>query len=451
MNKGFGEDFVWGAATAAYQIEGAAEIDGKGLSIWDTFCREKGRIIDGSSGEVACDHYHLYEQDVKLMADLGLQAYRMSLSWSRIFPANENDINEAGLAFYDRLIDALLEHGVTPYITLFHWDLPQWAYERGGWLNEDIPLWFQTYTETVVKRYSDRVRHWFTLNEPQCFIGHGMERGEHAPGLKLDFHDLLQATHYALLSHGRAVRAIRQYSVLESQVGAAPTGSGVYPKENTPENVKAAYDSTFSVPKKSMWNFAWYTDPIFLGAYPEDGLALYGDAVPEIKPGDMELISQPLDFCGLNLYNGWQIDAAGKQVDRPQGAPITAFKWPVTPEALYWTPKFFHQRYGLPIYITENGCSSMDWVDVDGKVRDYGRIDFLRRYLTEFRRAAEDGVPLKGYFLWSLMDNFEWAYGYTERFGIIHVDYQTRERTLKESAKWYQKVIQSNGDQLQID
>lgn len=450
MSQGFGKEFVWGAATAAYQIEGAAAQDGKGPSIWDTFCEEKGRIIDGSSGAMACDHYHRYREDAQLMSQVGLQAYRMSLSWSRIFPANENDVNEAGLVFYDRLIDSLLEHNVVPYITLFHWDLPLWAYDRSGWLSPDIPEWFAKYTEVVVKRYSDRVTHWFTLNEPQCFIGHGMERGEHAPGLKLDFPDLLKATHHALLSHGRAVQMIREHSIKTPLVGAAPTGSGVYPQENTIQNEKAAYDATFAVNEKTMWNFAWYTDPIFLGAYPEDGMKLFGDALPVIGKRDMEIISQPLDFCGLNLYNGWKIDAEGNEVKRPQGHAVTAFKWPVTPEVLYWTPKFFYQRYGLPICITENGCSGMDWVDADGKVPDFGRIDFLRRYLTEYRRAAQEGVPLHGYFLWSLMDNFEWAYGYTERFGIIHVDYETQQRTLKESALWYRKVIASQGADLSI-
>ena len=464
----FKDNFAWGAATAAYQIEGAAKVDGKGLSIWDTYCSVPGNIKDGSSGEVACDHYHRYPEDVALMAQIGLKAYRFSLSWARILPEGVGAVNPAGLDYNDRLVDALLEKQIDPYATLFHWDLPEALHQQGGWMNPDIPRWFGEYTHSVAERLSDRVKHWFTLNEPQCFIGHGLLTGSKAPGLKLALGDVLTAAHHSLLAHGRAVQAIRAVDP-SAKIGAAPTGSVAYPKSESEADIKAAYEATFSIPgegdlnpggsnhwlvtPEASWNIAWYTDPIFLGKYPEEGLAVFGDKVPQYTDAEMETISQPLDFCGINLYNGWQVEASDRgnrweEVPMPQGDRLTAFKWPVTPEILYWGPRFFHERYGKPIYITENGMSAHDWVDLDGEVRDFQRIDFVRRYLRQYRRAADAGIPVEGYFLWSLMDNFEWAEGYRERFGIIHVDYETQARRLKESAKWYAKVIASNGRDL---
>jgi beta-glucosidase len=449
MNE-FSKEFLWGAATAAYQIEGAWNEDGKVPSIWDDFCDVPGKIADGSSGRVACDHYHRYEEDVALMKEIELQAYRLSISWPRIISGPDGAVNEKGLEFYDRLIDKLLENNIRPFVTLFHWDLPSWAYARGGWMSPEIPSWFEHYTREVVLRLSDRVQDWFTLNEPQCFIGLGLKRGLQAPGLKLPPGSFIPAAHYALLAHGRAVAAIREHAIRPPRIGAAPTGYGYYPVEPTPENIEAARAVTFAVPEASLWNFTWFTDPIFTGHYPEDGLAYFGQYLPPRAENDLATINQPLDFCGINLYSGKQVDAEGKIVARDHGFPVTAFKWPVTPEVLYWTPRFFHERYHLPIYITENGLSSMDWVDMDGRVRDFGRIDFLRRYLTEFRRAASEGVPVAGYFLWSLMDNFEWAHGYEERFGLIHVDYASQKRTLKESAYWYREVIRSHGASLDL-
>ena len=464
----FKADFAWGAATAAYQIEGAAREEGKGPSIWDTYCEIPGNIKDGSSGDRACDHYYRYKDDVALMSQIGLKAYRFSLAWSRIMPEGTGSINSKGLDFYDNLVDALLEQEIVPYATLFHWDLPEALQSRGGWLNPDMPQWFAEYTQVVAERLSDRVKHWFTLNEPQCFIGHGLLNGTKAPGLKMPLSDVLLAAHHSLLAHGRAVQALRAADP-SAKIGAAPTGSVAFPQSESDADVKAAYEATFSIPgegnlnpcgkntwlvsSEASWNIAWYTDPIFLGQYPEAGLTVFGDKVPAYTDAEMELISQPLDFCGINLYSGWQVEAgkAGtrwEEVPMPQGDRLTAFKWPVTPEILYWGPRFFHERYGKPIYITENGMSAHDWVDLDGEVRDFQRIDFVRRYLRQYRRAADEGIPVEGYFLWSLMDNFEWAEGYRERFGIIHVDYETQERRLKESAKWYAKVIASNGDDL---
>jgi len=444
----FQSDFVWGAATSSYQIEGGAGADGKGPSIWDQYCRQPGRILDGTDGDVACDHYHRYEEDVALMAKIGLKGYRFSLSWPRIMPSGIGAINEAGLDFYDRLVDALLARGIQPYATLYHWDLPQALFERGGWMNPESPVWFEKYAAVVAKRIGDRVTHWFTLNEPQCFIGLGLWSGDQAPGLKMGWQDILLAAHHALLAHGRSVQAIRENAALTAKVGAAPTGTPMIPDTHSETNIRVAYEATFSIPERTTWNFAWYTDPMFLGHYPEEGLRLFGRDVPKYGNQDMAIISQPLDFCGLNIYHGRRIAEDGTRLDRPAGFPLTSMKWPLTPDALYWGPRFFHQRYGLPIYITENGCSMNDWVDTEGQVRDYARIDYHRRYLRAYRRAARDGVPLHGYFLWSLMDNFEWSKGYTERFGLIHVDFQTQVRTLKESAEWYGKVIARNGQTL---
>lgn len=465
----FKENFAWGAATAAYQIEGAAALDGRGLSVWDVFCDQPDGTKDGFSGDIACDHYHRYAEDVGLMNDIGLKAYRFSLSWSRVLPEGTGAINAKGLDFYDRLVDELMGKGITPYATLFHWDLPQALQLRGGWLNPDVQHWFSEYTKVVAEKLSDRVKHWFTLNEPQCFIGHGLLNGTKAPGLKLALSDVLLATHHSLLAHGRSVQAIRAATVGDAFIGAAPTGSVAFPKSESVADIKAAYDATFSIPgegdlnpdggnswlvsDEASWNIAWYTDPIFFGKYPEEGLAAFGKNVPGYTEEDMKIISQPLDFCGINLYNGWQVEASERgnrweDVPMSQGAPLTAFKWPVTPEILYWGPRFFHERYGLPIYITENGMSANDWVESDGEIRDFQRLDFVRRYLKQFRRAADEGIPVDGYFLWSLLDNFEWAEGYRERFGIIHVDFETQKRTLKESAKWYSDVIASNGSAL---
>ena len=464
----FKEDFAWGAATAAYQIEGAAALDGRGPSIWDTYCDKPGGTRDGFSGAVACDHYHRYVEDVALMRDIGLKAYRFSISWSRVLPEGTGSINEKGLDFYDRLVDELLDKNISPYATLFHWDLPQALHLQGGWLNRESADWFAEYSQIVAHKLSDRVKHWFTLNEPQCFIGHGLLTGIKAPGLKMSLSDVLTATHHSLLAHGRAVQAIRSVDP-SAAIGAAPTGSVAFPKSESPADIQAAYDATFSVPGESelnpegvnswmvsgeaSWNIAWYTDPIFLGHYPEEGLRAFDSNVPKFTDADMKLISQPLDFCGINLYNGWRVEASQRgnrweEVPTVQGAPLTAFKWPVTPEILYWGPRFFHERYKKPIYITENGMSANDWVEVDGEVRDYQRLDFVKRYLHHYKRAADEGIPVNGYFLWSLLDNFEWAEGYRERFGIIHVDYATQQRTLKESAKWYSGVIASNGADL---
>ncbi len=449
---GFRKDFAWGGASASYQIEGAAFEDGKGPSVWDMFCREPGRIADGTVGDVACDHYHLYEKDVALMKDMAFNAYRFSISWPRVLPQGTGQVNEAGLAFYDRLVDRLLEAGITPYITLYHWDMPYALFQRGGWLNPDSPRWFAEFAELIGRRLGDRVKHFMTFNEPQCFIGISYVDTVHAPGIKFPTRDALQMTHNVLLAHGRGVQALRA-AVPDAQIGWAPTCSAHYPESETPEDIEAARQAIFDVPDdRWYWSASVWSDPVLLGRYPEKLFDLHGQHMPAIGADDLKLISQPMDFLGQNIYNGFGVKSDGQggftYVRRPDGYPFTGAKWPVTPKALYWGPRFMAERYKLPIYLTENGISCPDVVSLDGKVHDPNRIDFTQRYLRELRRAADDGVDIRGYFHWCVTDNFEWAKGYTERFGMIYCDFVTQERILKDSAYWYRDVIRSNGETL---
>lgn len=448
----FRSDFVWGAGTSAYQVEGAAREQGRGDSVWDEFCRTPGKVHQGHTGDVACDHVHRYEEDVALMRRIGLRAYRFSVSWPRVMPEGTGRVNEAGLGFYDRLVDALLAAGIDPWVTLFHWDYPLTLLHRGGWLNRDSAAWMADYAAVVVDRLSDRVTKWITINEPQIFIGIGHRDGANAPGLRLPPRDWLLAGHHALLAHGRAAQVIRARAKKLPTVGWAPIGRVRIPATPAPADVEAARLATGSVLAPDQWNNTWFGDPVVLGRYPEDGLRLFGADAPTPAPGDLETIRQPLDFYGINVYDAevYRAGAGGRPelVPHPPGHPRTAFNWPIVPDALYWGARFLHERYKLPIVVTENGLSNTDWVDLDGKVRDPQRIDYTRRYLLGLRRAASEGVDVRGYFHWSLLDNFEWAEGYNQRFGLVHVDFATQARTLKESAGWYRGVIESNGAAL---
>ena len=452
----FPENFVWGAATSAYQIEGAVTEDGKGEHIWDVYTKEPGKIYSGHTGEVACDHYHRYKEDVQLMKAIGLKAYRFSIDWSRVLPEGYGRVNEKAIAFYNALIDELLENEIEPYITLYHWELPYEIYKRGGWMNPQIVEWFGEYAKLVAERFSDRVTHFFTLNEPQCFVGLGFLTGEHAPGVKAPLRDTFEMAHNALKAHGRAVQMLRAYGKQKLTIGYAPTSSVCYPETNRPEDIEAARKANFSLPENSIgacsWDVALCCDPVYLGQYPEDILKEFGQFFPKVTDADMKLISQPLDFFGQNIYNAVTVRAGedGKAVRaaRYDGFPQTAIGWPVTPEVLYWAPKFMQERYKKPFMITENGMASHDWVGVDGKVHDQARVDFMARYLGAYKRAAEDGVDLAGYFAWSVMDNFEWAYGYSQRFGLVYTDYNTQKRTWKDSAYFYKNIIETNGENL---
>ncbi|MBS0196537.1 MAG: beta-glucosidase [Planctomycetes bacterium] len=460
----FRQGFVWGAATSAYQIEGGWNADGKGPSVWDMTSRHAGMVHEGHTGDIACDHYHRYEDDVKLMQNMGLNAYRFSVAWSRVLPDGTGRVNGAGLGFYDRLVDSLLAAGVEPWLTLFHWDFPQRLHEKGNWLNRDSAQWFEEYAQVMADRLGDRVTHWMTLNEPQIFLGPSEGEGFHPPGNKLNHSQRLLAAHHALLAHGRAAQVIRARAKKPPQVGWAPIGrikvpwhAGLFAGAGKPgvpsaADIDAARRRTHEVPFKDFWNNAWFADPAILGHYPEDGLRLYGDDAPKVLPGDMETIRQTLDFYGINVYDAEVFragpDGTPQRVHFPPGHPQNALRWFIIPEALYWGPKFLYERYKVPMVITENGMSGLDWIDAAGRVRDFGRIDYTRRYLLELRRAARDGTDIRGYFHWSLLDNFEWQQGYKERFGLIHVDFKTLARTPKESSRWYKRVIESNGAAL---
>ncbi len=447
----FNKDFVWGTATASYQIEGAWNEDGRGESVWDVFSHQDGNVYENHTGDVACDHYHKFKDDVRLMKELGIKAYRFSLSWPRIFPNGTGEINEKGVKFYNDLIDELVKNGIEPYVTLFHWDYPYALYQKGGWMNDESVEWFANYAGKVSELFSDRVKHFITFNEPQCFIGSGFLEGVHAPGIKAPNKDIFKMCHNVLKAHGAGVIALRKNAAQDIKVGYAPTCTASYPSEETPENIEAVRKLFFECPpieENFMWNVSWWSDPVMLGKYPEDGLKKYKDYLPEITEEDMRLINQPIDFYGQNIYNGkeYSVDKDGNAVlvKRKEGSPKTAIQWPVTPECLRWGPRYLYERYKKPIFITENGMSAHDWVSLDGKVHDPNRIDFINRYLNELSKAIDDGADVRGYFVWSFMDNFEWSKGYSDRFGIVYVDYESQERIPKDSAYWYKNWIEEH-------
>lgn len=452
----FSKDFTWGVATSAYQIEGTTPSEGRGTHIWDVFCAEPNKVFDNHSGQTACNHYQRYKDDIQIMRKLGVKAYRFSVDWTRILPNGTGKIKEEGIRFYSNLIDELLENNIEPYLTLFHWEYPYELYKKGGWLNEESANWFAEYAKIIVQNYSDRVTKFITLNEPQCFLGLSYLRGEHAPGLKLPLRDTFQMAHNILKAHGKAVKTLREYAKQTIQVGIAPTCGMTIPCTEKEEDVDAARKALFAMNEDLFnwtWNVSWFSDPIFLGHYPEDGLVQYKKYLPEITEEDMKLIAQPLDFMGENIYNGGLVKATGnggfERVSREPGYVRTANNWPVTPECLYWGPKFLYERYQVPIYITENGFCCHDVVSGDGKVHDSNRIEFTNRYLQSLKRAVEEGVDVRGYFHWSLLDNFEWSKGYQDRFGLVHVDFKTQKRIIKDSGYWYRKVIESNGENLE--
>lgn len=448
----FDEGFAWGVATAAYQIEGAAREDGRGPCVWDMFCRKPGAVYQGHTGDVACDHYHRWAEDVALMRELGVSAYRFSVSWPRVLPEGAGPVNAKGLDFYDGLVDALLAAGIEPWLTLFHWDFPLALYHRGGWLNPDSPAWFADYTEVVAKRLGDRVKRWMTLNEPQCFVNLGLQYGNHAPGDRLRFDEVLLASHHTLIASGKATQILRALSP-GCQVGVVPAvGPGIPKNPEDPADAEAASARTFDATPNSLWGMAWWIDPIVFGAYPEQALGVFGGAAPKATDEQMRTIAEPIDFIGLNIYTGYEVSAADdgslRASPEPAGAPKTMMDWTVDERCLYWGPKLFWNRYGKPIVVTENGLAGMDWIALDGGVHDPQRIDYTRRHLRQLARAAEDGVPVRGYLHWSFLDNFEWAFGYNRRFGLVYVDYATQRRVPKDSFHWYRDTIRANGTNL---
>ena len=451
----FPKDFTWGAAAAAYQIEGAWNVDGRGPSVWDVFSHQPGKIFEDHNGDVACAHYHRWREDVALMRELGLKAYRLSLAWPRIQPTGTGKPNAKGLAFYDKLIDGLLEAGITPWVTLYHWDLPQALQQRGGFLNRDMVEWFGDYAEIVAGRLGDRVKHWMTFNEPPVVMGLGYHEGMFAPGLKLPFADCLLGAHHLLMAHGRAVQVLRAGCKGRVKIGLAHTCRERIPATEGKRDIEAARRDYFASTEKVMWNLSWWADPVMLGHYPADGVKAFGADMPKTTAADMKLIAQPTDFIGYNCYSGWLVraDAQGN-AEKVAGGwgignPRGTLSWlNIAPQSTYWAARFQTERYGRPLVFTENGYCNTDFVHLDGKVHDPQRIDFMRRYLGGIRRAIDEGVPVDGYFYWSVMDNFEWKEGYKDRFGLVHVDYQTQKRTPKDSAYWYRDLIRSGGASL---
>lgn len=450
----FKKDFMWGAATASYQIEGSTNIDGRGYTIWDDFCSKPGKVLNGDSGEIASDSYNRNKEDVSIMKQLGLKAYRFSIAWSRIIPNGYGAINPAGLEYYRDFIDLLIENNIEPVVTLYHWDLPYELFKIGGWQNPNISDYFVEYVKEFVSFMGQRVKYYITFNEPQCFIGLGHVTGVHAPGTICSRKTVLEMAHNVLLSHGKAVKAIRELGN-EFKVGYAPTSSVYYPATNKKEDIEAAKKAYFDIDTNQenyMWNVSWWSDPIILGKYPEKGLEIFKEDLPNINQEDMDTICQPLDFYCQNIYNGKAVisdnNGSYKVIEAEKGSPLTSCDWPVTPQVLYWGPKFLYERYKLPIIISENGMAAHDWISIDGKVHDPNRIDFVHQYLIELKKAYEEGIDIEGYFLWSLLDNFEWEKGYSQRFGMVYVDYETQKRIIKDSGFWYKSVIKSNGEFL---
>ncbi len=433
-SRTFPPDFVWGAATAAYQIEGAADADGRGYSIWDEFARTPGRVANGDNGDVACDHYSRYPADVALMAELGLDAYRFSVSWPRVLPNGTGQVNEAGLDFYDRLVDELLEHGIQPHLTLYHWDLPQALEDAGGWPLRSTALAFAEYAGVVAARLGDRVRAIATLNEPHVVSDLGYRSGAHAPG-RVEPDAAVAAAHHLLVAHGLALQAIR------AEAPGVATGIVLNFEPQHPAT-SHPLDQEAAIIAHDQYN-RWYLDPLTGRDYPDDGARAWNWARKEVEPGDMELIAAPIDFLGVNYYTRTIVRSPLlPPVDTPPEPEQTAMGWEVYPKGLTEVLGFVASRTGeLPLYVTENG-SAYDIDEVD-PTRDPERVSFLRRHLEAALVAIERGVPLRGYFVWSLLDNFEWAHGYSHRFGIVHVDYDTMERRVRDSGRFLAEVART--------
>jgi beta-glucosidase len=443
----FPDGFLWGVATSAFQIEGAAGADGRGESIWDRFAATPGRIEDGSDAGVACDHYHRWREDLSLLKWLGVGAYRFSIAWPRVLPQGRGSVNVRGLDFYDALVDGLLDAGIRPCVTLYHWDLPQALQDEGGWATRDTAHAFVEYADAVTSRLGDRVDHWITHNEPWCIASLGHESGEHAPGHR-DPAEALRVAHHLLLSHGWAVSAMRQ-NAPDAEIGITLNLTPATPASSDPADREAVrqFDGFFN---------RWYLDPVFHGSYPEDAIAvrvrqgqLESLELPFVEEGDMRAIAAPIDFLGVNYYSRIVVEAG------ENGAPIragvvpeeelTEMGWEVFPDGLAPLLVRLDREYRPPkMYITENGAAFHDEVGEDGRIVDPRRIEYLESHLAAAHEAIEAGVPLAGYFAWSLMDNFEWAYGYEKRFGLCHVDFETLERTPKESARWYRDTVAAN-------
>lgn len=436
----FPTGFTWGVATASYQIEGAVDEGGRSPSIWDTFSSAPGNVLNGDTGDVACDHYHLWEDDIALMQRLGVDGYRFSVAWPRVVPEGRGSPNQAGLDFYDRLVDGLLSAGITPYATLYHWDLPQTLDDGGGWLNRDTAKAFADYSGVVAARLGDRVKNWMTINEPWVISHLGYGTGQHAPG-HTDWAEVWPVTHHLLLAHGMATHAVRE-AVPQAKVGIVLNLEPQYPASEHPADLVA------TALEDGKWN-RWFLDPISGRGYPQDVVAEVGWKESEIKDGDMEAIAIPTDFLGVNFYSRKIVRSRDlSDAERPEPlldpSEFTEMGWEVYPQGFYDMLTRVHRDYSFSdIFITENGAAYLDRLTEAG-VADTDRVSYLERHFEQLHRAIDAGVPVRGYFAWSLMDNFEWAYGYSRRFGLTYVDFATQERIVKASGEWYADVIRRN-------
>lgn len=437
------EKFIFGCATAAYQIEGAYNIN-KEESIWDRFTKIKGAIIDGSDASIACNSYHRYKEDIALLKNLGVNAYRFSISWCRIIDKNGNEIKE-GIEYYQNLAKELKENNIEPFVTLYHWDMPGYIQDKGGFLNDSISDDFMHYTDVITKALNPYVKNYITINEPQCIMFLGHRLGVHAPGLQLDDRDMLHAIHNLLLCHGKAVSVIRR-NVLNSTIGFAPCSRPMVPKENNYALYKQCYDKFFEIRGFDYPNLvSIYSDPVFLGDYPRNYYIIFKDILPKITKEDLKLISQPIDYIYQNIYSGnyYVLDPSKELKEEPfyPGYPEGNIDWlQVVPEALYYGPKYLYERYHKPIIISENGFCNNDVISLDSHVHDPERSDYIKRYLLELKKVSKE-IPIKGYFYWSLLDNFEWNSGLKKRFGLVYIDYRNQNRIEKDSYYTFKNII----------
>lgn len=440
------KDFIWGVATAAYQIEGAENEGGRGKSIWDGEFT-KGRVLGDMNGKTACDHYHRYKEDVALLKNLGIKNYRFSVSWSRIMPNGKGEINPEGVAFYSNLADELLKAGITPWVTIFHWDLPRALFEEGGFLNDKISDYFADYAKTVVEIFGDRVKNYFIFNEPQVFVEDGHFTGAHAPFLRLSRSDVFKVAHNVLLSIGKAEKVMRKTAKIELDIGCSPCFMPMIPKRKEDAELALKYNFT---PNGEFYDGCFFTDALIKGEFTDDYKKWFAEYGYNPSEEDMKIIKSDFDFFGVNYYHGFYVENTGdgmKKISFTPSNKITAMNWTVTPEGIEYLVRYYYERYGLPILFAENGVAISEWKTLKGDIPDDMRIDYIRRHLEEIKKVSEK-YPVIGYFYWSFMDNFEWALGYTKRFGLVYVDYETLERTPKKSAYWYKKVIETNGEDL---
>ena len=443
------KDFLWGVSCSAYQVEGAENEGGRGESIWDGKFTD-GKVVGNMNGKIACDHYHRYEEDVELLKKLGIKNYRFSISWPRIFPNGAGEVNSLGVEFYKNLVNRLIEAHITPWVTIYHWDLPRKIYEQGGFLNDKISDWFATYAAKVVEIFGDKVSNYIIFNEPQCVVEEGHFSGNHAPFLKLTRKETFTVAHNVLLCIGKAEKAMRKTAKHKLNIGIAPCFTPMMPTREGDKEI--ALKHNFS-PTDDFWDGCYFTDAVIKGEFTDEYKKWFKKYDYNPSAEDMKIIRSDLDFFCANFYRGFYVEKTAEGIKRKPVCPtddLTAMDWAVTPEAIDYLIEYYYDRYKMPIILSENGIALSEWKTLNGDIPDDMRIDYIKRHILEIKKTSEK-YPVKGYFYWSFTDNFEWALGYTKRFGLVYVDYETLERTPKKSAYWYKKVIETNGEDLSDD